>query len=349
MKQTSENLILPFVSVIMPIRNEANFIERCLRAIFDQTYPSDLLEIVIADGESTDETRSIIESLKNETKIPITIVNNPKGIAPTGFNIAIEEAKGEIIVRIDGHTIVESNYIEECVDALLRTDACNVGGKMTAVSKNIVGNAISLVTSSRFGVGNARFHYSTREEYVDTVYLGAWRKETFEQYGFFNEELVRNQDDEFNYRLRSKGCKILLSPKIKSHYYNRSNFKSLWRQYFQYGYWKVRVMQMHPKQMSLRQFIPFGFVSALIVFGILSIFFGIARWILFIILGLYIMANLAATIKAVQKTKITALPYIFVSFAILHISYGFGFILGLFAFRNRWRENKNNTIAQAKF
>ncbi|MEP7036986.1 MAG: glycosyltransferase family 2 protein [Acidobacteriota bacterium] len=341
---------LPFVSVIMPVRNEAEFIECGLRAIFAQTYPSDLLEIIIADGESTDETRSIIESLGNETEIPIKIVNNPKRIAPTGLNLAVSNAEGEIIVRVDGHCEIEPEYVANCVKYLQLGKAEGVGGPIETVGETTSAQAIAIAMSSTFGVGGSAFRtIDDREMYVDTVAFPGYKKETLEKVGAFNEELIRNQDDEYNYRLRKAGGRMLLAPDIRSRYYSRSTFKSLWRQYFQYGYWKVRVMQMHPKQMSLRQFIPFCFVSAIIVFGILGIFFGIARWTLFIILGLYIMANLAATIKAVQKTKITALPYIFVSFAILHISYGLGFILGLFAFRNRWRENKNNTVAEAKF
>ena len=341
---------LPFVSVIMPVRNEAEFIECGLRAIFAQTYPSDLLEIIIADGESTDETDSIIKKLKAETKIPMTIVNNPKRIAPTGLNLAVSNAKGEIIVRVDGHCEIEPEYVANCVKYLQSGKAEGVGGPIETVGETSSAQAIAIAMSSKFGVGGSAFRtVDDREMYVDTVAFPGYKKETLEKVGAFNEELVRNQDDEYNYRLRKAGGRILLAPDIRSRYYSRSTFKSLWRQYFQYGYWKVRVMQMHPKQMSLRQFIPFGFVSAIIIFGILGIFFGTARWILFVILGLYILSNLAATINAVQRTKITSLPYIFVSFAILHISYGLGFILGLFAFRTRWQENKSKTVAEIKF
>ncbi len=339
----------PTVSVIMPIHNEEAFIKRSLGALLKQTYPEDLLEIVIADGMSSDNTHSIIRQTGDNSTIPILIIENPGRIAPTGLNRAIEKSKGEIIVRVDGHTIVEPDYVEECVSALMRTDACNVGGKMNAVSQNLIGNAISSATSSRFGIGNARFHYSNAEEFVDTVYLGAWHKEIFEQYGLFNEELVRNQDDEFNYRLCENGCKILLSPKIKSRYYNRSSLKKLWRQYFQYGYWKIRVLQLHPKQMSLRQFVPFVFVSSIIFFGVLSIFSVYARWMLLLILGLYFLAALTAAIKTVKETKIAAVPFVFLSFIILHVSYGLGFLAGLFAFRNRWRKEDegSKTITDA--
>lgn len=332
------------MSVVLPIRNEEDFIERGLAAILSQDYPSELLEIIIADGQSTDQTRTIIEKIKNESDIPITVVDNPERIAPTGLNAAIEKAKGEVIIRIDGHTIVENDYVSECVSALKRSDACNVGGRMNAISENHIGNAIAVATSSPFGVGNARFHYSEREEYVDTVYMGAWRRSVFEEFGNFNAELVRNQDDEFNYRLRSFGNKILLSPRIRSKYYNRSTFKSLWRQYFQYGYWKIRILQLHPKQMSVRQFIPFGFVFSLITLGILSAFFESARWAFLAIVSLYLIASVVATLKEFKRAGIAVLPFVLVAFVILHVSYGLGFLVGLFAFRNRWQKSEKPGI-----
>ena len=350
MNLTDDISNLPFVSVIMPVRNEAEFIECGLRAIIAQTYPPDLLEIIIADGESTDETRSIIKTLQSETEIPITIVNNPKRIAPTGLNLAVSNAKGDIIVRVDGHCEIEPDYVANCVRHLQSGKAEGVGGPIETVGETPSAQAIAIAMSSTFGVGGSAFRtVDDREMYVDTVAFPGYKKETLKRVGAFNEELVRNQDDEYNYRLRKAGGRILLSPDIRSRYYSRSTFKSLWRQYFQYGYWKVRVLQLHPKQMSLRQFIPFGFVSSIIFFGFSSIFWSFGRWCLLIILILYLLANLAATIKAGQRTKIINLPYVFLSFIILHISYGLGFIKGLFAFSNRWQKPDNKTVVEAKF
>ena len=350
MKPKDDTSNLPFVSVIMPVRNEAEFIECGLRAIFAQTYSSNLLEIIIADGDSNDETSLIIDNLRNETKIPITIINNPKRIAPTGLNLAISNAKGEIIVRVDGHCEIEPDYIANCVKHLQSGKAEGVGGPIETVGETPSAQAIAIAMSSTFGVGGSAFRTVVdREMYVDTVAFPGYKKETLEKIGAFNEELVRNQDDEYNYRLRKAGGRILLSPDMRSRYYSRSTFKSLWRQYFQYGYWKVRVFQLHPKQMSLRQFIPFGFVSSIIIFGLMSIFWSVARWGLLIILISYVTANLAATVNAGQRTKIFNLPYVFLSFTILHISYGLGFIKGLFAFSNRWQSSNNKTAVEAKF
>ncbi len=170
----------PQVSVIIPIRNEAAQIEMGLRAILAQEYPAARMEILIADGMSTDGTRNIIhEQVTRHPQLDIQIFDNPGKIVPTGLNIALSRSRGEIIVRIDGHTIVAPDYIRQCVDALERAGADNVGGKMNAIGRNSYSRAVALATSTPFGVGGARFHYSDEEEWVDTVYMGAWPRAVF--------------------------------------------------------------------------------------------------------------------------------------------------------------------------
>ncbi len=193
---------LPLVSVIMPIRNEADFIERSLGAVLNQDYPHDRMEVLVADGMSTDSTRTLVAQIAERTRIPVTIIDNHAQIVPTGFNAALRVARGDVIVRVDGHTFIAADYVRSCVRLLLQHNADNVGGKMDARAENAFGKAVAAATSSPFGVGGARFHYADQEEYVDTVYMGAWLRETFDRVGGFDEELVRNQDDEFNYRLR---------------------------------------------------------------------------------------------------------------------------------------------------
>lgn len=230
----------PSVSVIMPVYNEAAFIERSLGAVLAQDYPHDRMEILIADGMSTDATRDVVAGLMGRNpNVSLKVLDNPSRLMASGMNVALACAKGELTIRVDGHTVIAPDYVRECVAQLQRTGADNVGGRMEAVSESSFGQSIALATSSPFGVGGARFHYSAQEEWVDTVYMGAWPREVFERVGLFDEEQVRNQDDEFNYRLLSHGGKILLSPRIKSKYYNRSTPGSLWQQYFEYGYWKV--------------------------------------------------------------------------------------------------------------
>lgn len=343
---SQDALKTPFVSVVMPVRNEADFIESSLRCILAQTYPHDSLEIIIADGQSNDLTCYIIENLKLVSDIPISIVENPERIAPTGLNRAIAQAKGEIVVRVDGHCEIEPDYVANCVKYLQAGKAEGVGGSIETVGTTWRAKAIAVAMSSTFGVGGSAFRcVKDREMYVDTVAFPGYKREILDKVGAFNEELIRNQDDEFNYRIRKSGGRILLAPDIRSRYFSRSNFKSLWRQYFQYGFWKVRVLQLHPKQMSWRQFVPFAFVASIIFLALLGLFSDLGKWTLAILLGLYFLANLAATLKSAGKINFIALPFVFFSFAILHFSYGIGFLAGLVAFRRRWRETKTVTAS----
>lgn len=329
---------LPLVSVIMPVRNEAAFIARSLGAVLAQDYPPDRLEVLIADGMSTDGTRAIIRRLAAQyPHVPVRVIDNPGQIVPTGFNAALSEARGDVIVRVDGHTVIAPDYVRECVAALQQSGADNVGGKMAAVGATPFGQAVALATSSPFGVGGARFHYSDREEWVDTVYMGAWPRRVFEQLGGFDPELVRNQDDEFNYRLRAQGGRILLSPRIRSQYYSRTSLGSLWRQYYQYGFYKVRVLQKHPRQMRLRQFVPPAFVTAVLGGALLSPLSKAIRAAWRGAIGAYVAANLFASWRIARRNGRAHFLRLPLVFSILHFSYGLGFLHGLVHFRNRWK------------
>jgi glycosyltransferase involved in cell wall biosynthesis len=323
----------------MPIRNEADFIERSLGAVLTQDYPRELLEVLIADGLSVDGTSQIIARLAEAyPDIRVLVIENPGRIVPTGFNLALDRARGEVIIRVDGHTIVAPDYVRECVMALQSSGADNVGGRMEPVGQNRFGEAVSLVTSTPFGVGGARFHYSEYEEWVDTVYMGAWPRQVFERVGLFDEEQVRNQDDEFNYRLLERGGRILLSPNIRSRYYTRSTPRSLWRQYYQYGYWKVRVIQKHPAQMRPSQIAPPLFAGTLLLGLGLTPFAAAGRWGLALAVCCYAVANVAASALTARRAQSRLLPLLPLAFIILHFAYGLGFLMGLAKFWNHWRD-----------
>ncbi len=332
----------PFVSILIPIRNEAAYIQRCLNAVLAQDYPAEKIEILIADGMSTDGTRELIQ-VYAARDFRVTVIDNPKRIVASGLNLLIQNAKGDIIVRVDGHTIIQPEYVKQCVKLLRISGADNVGGRMYAKGESCFGEAVAIATSSPFGVGGARFHYSDQQEWVDTVYLGAWYREVFEKKGLFDEELVRNQDDEFNYRLRKFGGRILLSPLIKSCYTPRGSITKLFQQYFQYGFYKVRVLQKHPVQMRPRQFIPPSFVFAIITGILLAVLFPWGWVPLAALMGAYLLTNLGASVIA---AKIKGWRYLFLlpfTFATLHVAYGLGFLTGLLKFWNRWHDKHSQT------
>jgi succinoglycan biosynthesis protein ExoA len=332
-----EGRLAPTVSILMPVRNEGAFIRHSLGAVAHQTYPQHCLDILVIDGMSTDKTRAIVRKLRADHP-HVRLLNNPGQIVSTGLNIGVREATGAIIVRVDGHTVIAPEYVAACVQALATTGAANVGGRMVGVASTPFGEAVVLATSSPFGIGNARFHYATTQEDVDTVYLGAWPREVFTRLGGFDETMVRNQDDEFNYRLRAAGGRIVLTPTIQSHYQVRSTPRALWRQYVQYGYWKVRVLQKHPRQMQVRQFVPPVFVVTLGVAGLLAPVSAVARGLLAITGGLYLLANGAASLYSGRQAPWRTLLRLPSAFALLHLAYGTGFLVGLVRFAHRWRD-----------
>ena len=335
--------VLPLVSIAMPIRNEAGFIARSLGAVLAENYPSDRVEIFLVDGQSEDGTPEIArEVIRQHSDRKICLLDNPKRIFSTGFNIALSQARGEIVIMLGGHTEIPPDYIRVCVEYLgRRSDVACVGGFVENIAKRHLGQTIALSMGTFFGVGGVAFRtLSSRLGQADTVAFGAYRRAMFQKYGLLDEEMVRNQDDEFNYRLREMGERILLVPDIQARYHSRSSLASLWQQYFQYGYWKVRVLQKHPRQMRLRQFVPPAFVAALMGSYLFAWLFPLG-WVLFIGLSAaYILANVAASVwTAFQKglRNVMLLPLVF---SILHISYGTGFLVGLVKFRNRWGDKK---------
>jgi succinoglycan biosynthesis protein ExoA len=326
----------PFVSVVMPIRNEADFIGRSLGAVLTQDYPHECMEVLIADGMSDDATRAIVaETAAQHPDIPVKLVDNPGKIVPKGLNLVIPQAKGEIIIRVDGHCEIEPDYVRLCVKHLLEDGVAGVGGPIETIGRDELSQAIAEAMSSAFGVGGSAFRtIKDKAMLVDTIAFPAYTRDAIEKAGPYDEELVRNQDDEYNYRLRSMGYKLLLSPDIRSRYYSRGSYEKLWRQYYQYGYWKVRVLQKHPLQMSARQFVPPAFVSVLLGGAILAPFSRVFRVLWLLALGLYGAANLASSYSVAKKTKPEYMSKLPVIFAILHVAYGWGFLRGLVKF---WR------------
>jgi succinoglycan biosynthesis protein ExoA len=334
------------VSILMPTRNEAAFIERSLGAVLAQDYPHDRMEVLVADGMSTDSTREIVLRMQASSDVPVTIVDNKGRIAPAGLNAALRRARGDVIVRVDGHCRIARDYVARCVECLRDRGVAGVGGPIETIGDNSVSEAIAFAMSSTFGVGGSAFRtIKDREILVDTVAFPAYTRQALELAGPFDEELIRNQDDEYNYRLRELGGEILLSPKIRSQYFSRNSIRSLWRQYYQYGFWKVRVMQKHHRQMRPRQFVPPAFTAILSASALLATFSLIGRWVLSLVCAAYLITNLRATLWLAIKHGWRFLPLLPLVFATLHLSYGFGFLSGLLVFWNRWGDKGTRVYA----
>jgi succinoglycan biosynthesis protein ExoA len=315
----------PFVSVIIPVRNEEKFIAQCLQSVVDQDYPQGRMEVLVVDGGSEDRSREIVAEFGSRYPL-IKLLDNPKLTAPAGLNLGIREARGDIIIRVDGHCLLEPNYVSQCVRCLRETEADNVGGLMKAVGQDYVSQVIALAISSLFGSGGSKFHYAAREQYVDTVYLGAFRRRVFDEIGFFNERLVRNQDYELNYRIRAAGGKVFLSPAIKSSYYGRSTLRDLWQQYFQYGFWKLEMLQMHPRSVQPRHLVAPLFIFVLFTTGLLSLFqHGFLSLFLLTISG-YLLVSLLSSLLIARREGWRYFPLLPVAFAAMHFGWGLGFL-----------------------
>lgn len=335
--------MLPFVSILVPVRNEEKYIARCLDSIIHQDYAPWAFEVIVVDGASTDRTREIILAFQQHYG-NLMLIDNPRHLVAISLNLGLQRARGEIIIRVDGHATIMPDYLTQCINVLTNTQADCVGGAIKNINESKAARGIALAMSSSFGVGNSRFRLSGYEGYVDTLAFGAYRRNVFEKIGGFDEELVRCQDDEFNYRLRKNKGKIYLSASIQSCYFPRTDLKNLGRQYFEYGLWKIRVLQKHPSVMQPRQFVPPVFVLALLTLPILSAIVPLARLALAGILALYIMTTLACAMRLWMQSDDSSFPVMLASFPIMHLSYGLGFWTGLIKFRRRWRQSEGSPV-----
>jgi len=315
------------VAVILPVRNEAAFIERAVTSVLESGKGLDRFEVLVVDGISDDGTREIVADLA-ERHPTVRLLDNPERTVPQAMNIGIRAAAGDVVIRVDGHAEVPPDFIRANLEELAAHPECAcVGGIIENVNLTPLSEAISTAMSSPFGVGNATFRTGGAEGYVDTLAFGAYRKADLERIGLFDEELVRNQDDELNFRLTRSGRKIWLSHKIRSKYFVRSSMRKLFRQYYQYGYWKVYVNRKHGTLTNFRQLVPPLFVASLAGLLLLAPWWRAARVLLAIELALYALTALAfawrATADLPRATRVMA------SFATLHLGYGLGYLAGM--------------------
>jgi len=318
------------VSITIPCRNEKKYIALCLNSIVNCNYDKELLTVFVVDGLSNDGTTEIIKNY--ETKYPfIHLIINEKQTTPFALNLGLQANNASIKIILGAHAEIAADYIDECIIAFTNSNELGcVGGIIENVMEDETSRIISLAMSSNFGVGNAHFRTGNKDGFVDTVAFGAYKNEVFKAIGFFDEELIRNQDDEFNFRLLKNGFKIYLSKKIVSKYYVRASLSKLFKQYYQYGYWKVFVNVKHKTVTTIRQIIPALFVSFLCVGFVISLFSKIAFLAYGICISLYII--LALYSASAKSKNIIEIFKIVAVFLILHLSYGCGYLVGIFNF-----------------
>ncbi len=318
------------VSIVVPCRNEEAHLSRCIDSLLSTDYGSENIEILIVDGRSTDGSREIIEKY-SALHSSVRLIDNPDQITPIAFNKGIKNSTGDYILIVGARHILSENYISVCVDMLKNDPSCGcVGGMVENIFENEKSRVIAMAMASPFGVGGGNFRTRKADGYVDTVGTPCYRKSLFKEIGYFDEELIRNQDDEFNFRLTKAGYKIFFSAAISIRYFVRADFQKLFRQYFQYGYWKVYVNRKHKTVTSIRQLVPFLFMLFLSVFIPLSLFSGLAGVVTDSVILLYVL--IVALISVRMASSIQTFAYAVASFFCLHFGYGLGYYQGIVHF-----------------
>lgn len=317
------------LSVICPIYNEEKYIAKCIESILNQDYPKDDLEVIFVDGMSTDKTRDIVNEYTSKYPF-IKLIDNPQKIVPPAMNIGIRESKGEIIIRLDAHAEFPSHYFSRLTKALMDLNADNVGGVCVTLptSDDIIPIAIANVLSSKFGMGNSTFRVGCKKiQEVDTVPFGCWNRDIFEKIGYFDEELIRNQDDEFNGRIIKNNGHIYLLPDIEIKYFARDKIAKVYKMFYQYGLFKPLVNKKLGYPATIRQFFPPIFVSGLLLGLILSFIFPILSIPYISVICLYLLLATYFSIKT-SNNILVILTQIYIYF-VVHMGYGLGYIKGI--------------------
>jgi succinoglycan biosynthesis protein ExoA len=318
---------LPFVSIVMPCLDEEGRIEDTLRSVFAQDYPKDRVEILVADGMSMDRTREILHRLTKEDA-RIRVIDNPARIQAAGMNAAIRASKGDVIVRMDVHADYASDFLRRCVEVLEETGADNVGGAQRADPKGAKGwfrKALCAALDSPLGVGGAAYRNPDNEGFVDTVFLGAFRRKVFETVGLFDSRAVTNEDAELNQRIHDHGGMVFLSKKIIVHYFPRDSFKGLAKQYFAYGKGRARTLLKHRKFLKVRPAIPF----AMVVGGAALVLTSAWQPVTPFAFGAYALGTAVEAVRVGRKAGPLTIPIVWAIFPVLHIAHGTGFAVGL--------------------
>lgn len=316
------------ISVVIPCRNEEHHIGQMLASVLAQEGWNTLFscEVFVVDGKSTDRTVHAVREVSKQNNA-VKLLTNEKQITAAAFNLGIQASRGKYICILGAHSEIAPDYLKRCLETMQMIDADNVGGPWRVRGDGYVGETIALAFQSSFSSGGAKSHNETYKGYLDTVWGGFYKKEVFEKVGLFDEELVRNQDDELNYRLIKVGGKIWQTPEIRYSYICRNSLKRLFFQYLQYGYWKVKVIQKHKLPASVRHVIPACFVLFFVVLACLSSFSVYARNFFLVLVGTYSALNVFFTFLVCSKfSRLKYMPLLPVVFSAYHFAYGMGFL-----------------------
>ncbi len=324
------------VSIIVPCYNEEHRIAGLLNAIHAQSYPLGHMEVIIADGKSTDKTKKVIKDFQKEhPNLLIHLIDNPKRNIPSGLNLAIRAAQGKYVVRIDAHSIPDIHYVELCVQHLESEKANNVGGVwiIKPGKETQVANAIAIAAAHPLGVGGAQYrNKNSIANFVDTVPFGSYQRDYLMDIGLFDESLLSNEDYELNNRILNAGGKVFLDPNIQCEYFARSNYSALAKQYFRYGFWKYRMLSRFPSSVKLRQFLPPLFVFGMILLLIAGFFLPILLYVWLIIALIYLFSIFLGTYLVPNASKPLISTHVLTTLAIItmHLSWGTGFLYSPF-------------------
>lgn len=321
------------VSIIIPCFNEEHTIQLVLESVYKQSFPLERLQVIIADGGSTDDTRVVISAyLEDHPDLNLILIDNPLRIIPAALNIAIAAATNEIIIRLDAHCIPATDYIERSVTALNLTGAANVGGRWLVEpgADSCIARGIARAASHPLGAGDAKYRFSEQAGIVDTVPFGAFPKAWLDKVGPYNEQLLTNEDYEYNLRIRHAGGKIWFDPEIKAVYFARKNLHGLARQYLRYGFWKAIMARRNLSSLRWRQVLPPVFVLAFIMLLIGSIWFSALRWLLLFQMSSYFgVTGIVALLLAWKERQISYLISFPISIWTMHFCWGSAFVFGM--------------------
>jgi succinoglycan biosynthesis protein ExoA len=325
----------PRVSVVIPCYNEERFIGRVLESL-SQQYSAEQSEIIVVDGMSIDHTRDVLaQFVAAHPGLKIRLVDNPRRAIPAALNLGVSAAQGDVIVRMDAHSIPSPDYVRLAVELLRRPEVSVVGMtcRIRPGADTLTARAIALAAAHPFGIGDAKYRLAgsgTETEFVDTVPFGVFGKKLWQELGGFNEELLANEDYDFNYRVRQSGGGVLLANSGHCTYFARATFVALARQYFRYGLWKALMVKLHPRSIKLRQLAAPVFVLSLTGLTLLGWWLAPARWVLAAVIAAYTLLAFISALQLLRRDReVRLLPLIPVGFLLIHLGWGIGFLRGL--------------------